>query len=670
MGYRTRAALAGLTVLLGCASLPALGGDTPAAQVGAPSQPAGPRFKAKTDVVQVDVGVVDEQGRPVLDLGAQDFVLDEDGVGQKIEEIQSVTAPDGAASNPWLAGRVSTNVGATTVPRRTFVVVLDDIHLSDAGAARARAAATAFLKSLGRGDEVVVVSTGGAIWCSGHVDRDREGLLAALQRLKGLRPTELRGADQITDFEATRIAQHNDSAVLRNVVDRWTRGSRLWEQTWGADGAPAGSAGAPGGLSSSGPRAALGSASSETQAVQALATQVYEAAKQRRQRSLRSIVRALSALGGAAGRKSLIFVSERFLDDPSDREFALVSAASRSADAPIYVVDVGGLRPSDLQADQRRLEDVGPTLDEQQAVSAGLASIAAEYGGFAITGPTISPAAWRGLRPSPDTTTCSATSRRTRSRTESSVGSASPYGAPASRSGRAPATSPVPTDPSPDTGPSREDPAERMREAADAPFALPGIALRMSAYTYDTTREGTIRTLLVSELKIDDLTFEEKEGQFSAELDVLLTVTHYATGRTLGDRPVGIQLAARSDVRGQNAWHRITQEVSLLPGAWVAKIVVRDRKSGVIGSVTHSLDVPGGGGWRASSPVLSDALSADPSPSCSTPCPWRDARSPRPGLYCELEVYDAAPDGRRAFRASPPDSPSCVPAARRAAGTR
>ena len=120
--------------------------------------------------------------------------------------------------------------------------------------------------------------------------------------------------------------------------------------------------------------------------MQALATQVYEAAKQRRQRSLRSIVRALTALGGAGGRKSLIFVSERFLNDPSDRESALVSAASRRADAPIYVVDVGGLRPSDLQADQRRLEDVGPTLDEQQAVRAGLASLAAENGGVAITG--------------------------------------------------------------------------------------------------------------------------------------------------------------------------------------------------------------------------------------------------------------------------------------------
>ena len=295
--------------------------------------------------------------------------------------------------------------------------------------------------------------------------------------------------------------------------------------------------------------------------MQALATQVYEAARQRRQRAFRSIVRALTALGGAGGRKSLIFVSERFLNDPSDREFALVSAASRRAEAPIYVVDVGGLRPSDLQADQRRLEDVGPTLDEQQAESAGLAAIAAESGGFAITGADDLA---RGLErleaesrhhyllgyqptnPIPD-----GKFRRIRVSVRR----------PGVQVRARPGYFALPTDPSPDTGPGREDPAQRMREAADAPFALPGIALRMSAYTYDTTREGTTRTLLVSELKIDDLTFEEKEGQFSAELDVLLTVTHYATGLSLGDRPVGIQLAARSDVRGQNAWHRITQEV-------------------------------------------------------------------------------------------------------------
>ncbi len=173
---------------------------------------------------------------------------------------------------------------------------------------------------------------------------------------------------------------------------------------------------------------------------------------------------------------------------------------------------------------------------------------------------------------------------------------------------------------------------------------LPGIALRMSSYAFDA-RRGATRTLLVSELRIDDLSFESKDGQFSAELDVLLTLTHYASGRTLGDRPVGVKLAARSDVRGQNAWHRITQEVDLVPGAWTAKVVVRDRRSGVIGSVTHSLDVPAGGSFRVSSPVLSDAVSADPGPGLQHALPLARRTFAAAGqLYCELEVYDPTPD--------------------------
>jgi hypothetical protein len=167
----------------------------------------------------VDVSAFDEEGRPVPDLEAGDFVLEEDGAPQKVEEFRSISAPGGAAAEPWLARRVSTNLGEAAAPGRTFAVVFDDIHLSDAGAARARAAAAALLKGLGRGDTLVVASTGGALWCSGRVDRDSGGLAAALQRPKGLRPTELRGADQITDFEAARIAEHNDSVVLRSVVD-------------------------------------------------------------------------------------------------------------------------------------------------------------------------------------------------------------------------------------------------------------------------------------------------------------------------------------------------------------------------------------------------------------------------------------------------------------------
>ena len=123
---------------------------------------------------------------------------------------------------------------------------------------------------------------------------------------------------------------------------------------------------------------------------------------------------------------------------------------------------------------------------------------------------------------------------------------------------------------------------------------------------------------------------QEKKGQFSAELDVLLTVTHYATGRTLGDRPVGIQLAARSDVRGQNAWHRITQEVepaSRRLGGQARGPGPQERGRSEASPTRWTCPAEGAAGLLSGAerrPV------GDPSPSCSTRCHWPDGRSPRP----------------------------------------
>lgn len=625
--------------------LPAPGGETAAGQAGASSPPARPQFRTSADLVQIDVGVVDAEGRPVRGLEAGDFALEEDGVVQKIEAFESVTASDRPGGEPWLGDRVSSNTGSTPAASRMFVVLFDDVHLSEKGAARARAAVTEFLGSLHKGDLVGVASTTGGVASSGRMLRDSAGLQAALLRLKGLRPAEQRGADQITDYEATRIVQYNDAQVLKTVVNRWTRGSKIWEQTWGPDSAPGGAAGPPGAAPGGGGlRAALGSSSSETQTVQAMATQVYEAAKQRRRQTLQSITQTLTALAGAEGRKALIVMSEDLLTDPSDPQLTLVSAASRRANAPLYVVDVGGPTESEFHADQRRLEDAGPSLEERQSLREGLAGIAQACGGSAITNTSdLAGGLQRVAREStdyyvlgyqPTNRVLNGEFRRVRvvvRRPGLQVRARAGYVA-------------SPADRGPDA-PGGRDPALRLREAAAAPFSLPGIPLRMSAYTFEATRAGTTRTLLVCELKLDDLTFEQKDGQFTAELDVLLTATQYATGRALGDRPVAIQLTARSDVRGQNAWHRIVQEVDLPAGLWQARLVVRDRKGGGIGSVVHSLDVPGDGRWRASTPVLSDAAASDPERGSQHALPLARRTFAAAGvLYCEFEVYFSGPD--------------------------
>src|ERR1043165_5849231 len=49
--------------------------------------------RTETSLVQLNVGVVDKQGRPVTSLTRNDFVIYEDGVKQSIQHFESVEAP-------------------------------------------------------------------------------------------------------------------------------------------------------------------------------------------------------------------------------------------------------------------------------------------------------------------------------------------------------------------------------------------------------------------------------------------------------------------------------------------------------------------------------------------------------------------------------------------------
>ena len=50
-------------------------------------------IKTETSLVQLNVGVVDKQGRPVTSLTKNDFVIYEDGVKQSIQHFEPAEAP-------------------------------------------------------------------------------------------------------------------------------------------------------------------------------------------------------------------------------------------------------------------------------------------------------------------------------------------------------------------------------------------------------------------------------------------------------------------------------------------------------------------------------------------------------------------------------------------------
>lgn len=57
------------------------------------AEPQQLRFGARADVVTIDVSVLDRQGRPVRDLAAADFTLEEDGRAQPIDYFRFVELP-------------------------------------------------------------------------------------------------------------------------------------------------------------------------------------------------------------------------------------------------------------------------------------------------------------------------------------------------------------------------------------------------------------------------------------------------------------------------------------------------------------------------------------------------------------------------------------------------
>ncbi len=75
-----------------------------------------PTFRARVDLVTVDVAVVDRDGEPVGDLTADDFVVTVQGRNRTVVSAQRVTLPQ--QSSEASASAVSTSYSATSLRPR------------------------------------------------------------------------------------------------------------------------------------------------------------------------------------------------------------------------------------------------------------------------------------------------------------------------------------------------------------------------------------------------------------------------------------------------------------------------------------------------------------------------------------------------------------------------
>jgi VWFA-related protein len=154
--------------------------------------PQQPIFRAKVELVRVDVSVTGRGDRAVEDLQASDFEIEEDGIPQTVETAQFIRLsgqiPEGYDENPAIRSLGHGRAEAARDDVRLFVIFLDDYHVDKAPQITLplRKSLEQFVKQLGPFDLVAVMEP---LTPLSHVKftRNREELLAQMHAFEGRR---------------------------------------------------------------------------------------------------------------------------------------------------------------------------------------------------------------------------------------------------------------------------------------------------------------------------------------------------------------------------------------------------------------------------------------------------------------------------------------------------
>jgi VWFA-related protein len=602
---------------------------TPAASPEAPPTASNASFPAQVDVVTVDVVVTDKKGLPVTGLTKSDFRVTEDDDPQTITDFEAVQLPAVASEKPAPRPRVSSNIDRESHTGRSFVILFDDIHLTIAGGQRAKAAVAQFLKTgVREGDRVSLVATGGGAWWSTRMEAGREELMALLKRLDG-RFIPDSAPERMSDYEAMRIHIFHDQQVEQTVSRRFeTYGANAGRGQSGSDDPNSSMNGDP--------------------YVQARASDVYFQSVSRNRITLEILQRVLTSLATAQGRKSVILVSEGFIYDPNLTEFKDVVQASRRGNAAMYFLDARGLAgmPTYFTAEfgpPIDTRDIGAVFLDTLQEAEGAESLAADSGGFSIKNTND---LGKGIQRIADESrsyyllgyNSSNASKDGRFRKVSvkvpgrkglTIRARKGYFAPLE--GKTIAKKAATVDPV-------------IQAALDSPYQEQGVPIRTTAYVFDETLLGKASALLAADVDVSKFAFQEKDGRFQDTLDFLIVVAHRETGEFFRyDQKIEMNLKPATRERLAASWYPIVRDFELAPGGYQAKIVVRDKNNGRVGTVIHEFEVADLSQFRTSTPVISDTLQPDEEKK-DTPRPMllvRRTFAPGATLFASFEVYGA-----------------------------
>ena len=212
-----------------------------------------------------------------------------------------------------------------------------------------------------------MATTSGDAWWSARIPEGREDLLAVLARVRG-RHVDVPVLDRMTEYEAFWIAHHEDSPSVTSLVAGHRRRA---PRAGPRQRRPGGGA----------PRQHQGAREAALAAGQHVPADLLRQPRPRaRGRDRRGAARPRAGRPSPAcagrsrpsppvrGRKSLLLLSEGFLEDFGSDARA-VAAASREANTAVYFVDVRGLVAAARVRDRRGR---GPAAGRARAHGGGL----------------------------------------------------------------------------------------------------------------------------------------------------------------------------------------------------------------------------------------------------------------------------------------------------------
>jgi VWFA-related protein len=616
----------------------------------AAQEPAPPSFPTGVEVVTIDAVVLDAQDRPVPGLTRNDFVVTEDGRTQEIAQFEAfVSGEAGPAEEPSAAAG---NDGAARGAGRAFAVVVDDLRITPVRTEATRQAVVSFLeRSLNDGDEVTLGTTSGDVWWSARVPEGREDLLAVAGRIRG-RAVESNSLDRITEYEAFWI---NTQETLP------AQGSLRPDRPESAPAADAPPEPNPGSIKERvklrWKTANLCTGTSCDGMVRAQAAELDTRRQGRTRLTLETVRRGIEALADVHGRKSLLLLSEGFLQDGA-KESREVAAVAREANAAVYFIDVKGLEalPGGGSA-----ADSEPTTDprtrsamrfeESVFESAGAEALASETGGFSVRNsndlaggfgriaresrvfyllgfyPLEGKAVrkWRKVRVEVTRPGLTVRARRGYTLARETAGSRAARQEKKEKKDKGKPERTV-------------DPA--ITRALDSAHDPAGIPLRAMAYVLEPGPNDTAHVVVAIELDASRLVFLPKGPSRVARVDLSVVARGRDSGR-------GFRHDDTLEISAQGAeapgWRAVAREFELPPGVSQARVVVRDQASGARGAVSQRLEVLPSGSLRVSTPILTDQV--EPAQKAGgRPRPALAAHRvfpPGGTLYCEFEVLGA-----------------------------